>query len=290
MDFAFDRARHDRAAHLRKDPEVWAAAECRFMLVGGEHVATTDGPEIAWFSRSELPEGTLLFLGELEGQRYGAVLTDRVPEEFAPTSIRTLAPQLSPRELSIGIHAVAMGRWLQNNTYCPRCGEEVEVHESGHLLKCPACRAEHFPRTDPAVIMLVLDEQDRALIARNSRWPEQWFSTLAGFVEPGESLEDAVRRETFEEVGVVVDEVNYLASQPWPFPTSLMLGFHAQATTTEIVLDENEIAEARWFTREELRAANHAGEVKLPPSGVSISTWLIEQWLGDKAHGGWVQR
>ena len=138
--------------------------------------------------------------------------------------------------------------------------------------------------------MLVLDEQDRALIARNSRWPEQWFSTLAGFVEPGESLEDAVRRETFEEVGVVVDEVNYLASQPWPFPTSLMLGFHAQATTTEIVLDENEIAEARWFTREELRAANHAGEVKLPPSGVSISTWLIEQWLGDKAHGGWVQR
>lgn len=290
MDFAFERARHDRAAHLRKDPEAWATDDCRFLLFSGEHIATAEGPALAWFPRAELPEGTLLFLGEHQGQTYGAVLTDRVPEEFAPTSIRTLAPQLSPNELSIGIHAVAMGRWLQNNRYCPRCGGEVDVRESGHLLSCPACQTDHFPRTDPAVIMLVLDEQDRALIARNSSWPDQWFSTLAGFVEPGESLEDSVRREAFEEVGVVVEKVSYLASQPWPFPTSLMLGFHAYATSTDIEIDHNEIAEARWFTRDELRAANRAGEVKLPPSGVSISTWLIEQWLGEPAHGGWVQR
>lgn len=290
MDFAFDRSRHDRAAHLRKDPESWATDDCLFLIIGGEHVATTDGPSLAWFRRSQLPDGELLFLGLHEGQSYGAVLLERIPEEFGPTSIRTLAPQLSPVELSVGIHAIAMGRWLHNNQYCPRCGEEVSVRESGHLLNCPACQTDHFPRTDPAVIMLVLDQQERALLARNSRWPQQWFSTLAGFVEPGESLEDAVRREVFEEVGVVVENVTYLASQPWPFPTSLMLGFYAHASATEIRIDENEIAEARWFTREELRAANQAGEVKLPPSGVSISTWLIEKWLGEQARGGWVQR
>lgn len=287
MNFAFDRAHHDRAAHLRKNPAEWEGANCKYMVFGGEHVATAAGPRIAWLQEHELPSGDHIFLGEIDGQKYGAVLTDRVPKEFAPTSVRTLAPQLPRGELSLAIHAVAMGRWLANNRHCPRCGEEVEIQESGHLLHCPACMAQHFPRTDPAVIMLVIDEQDRALIARDVRWPERRFSTLAGFVEPGESLEDAVCREVWEEVGVKVDELTYFASQPWPFPTSLMLGFHAKTANSKLTIAEDEIAEARWFTRDQLREATHSGEVQLPPTGVSISSWLIEEWLGEPVHGSW---
>ena len=135
--------------------------------------------------------------------------------------------------------------------------------------------------------MLVVDEQDRALMARNASWPEHRFSTLAGFVEPGESLEDAVRREVREEVGLHIGAVAYSGSQPWPFPTSLMVGFQARAISTHIEVDADEIAEAVWVTRDELRAANASGAIKLPPSGVSISSWLIEQWMGEPLAGGW---
>lgn len=287
MDFAFERALHDRAAHLRKSPELWQTDDSRYLVLGGEHLATEAGPKLSWLPAGEVPEGIRMFLGERDGHTFGAVLIDRVPQELTPTSVRTLAPQLPAEDLSLAIHAVAMGRWLHNNQYCPRCGEEVEVRESGHLLSCPACGRDHFPRTDPAVIMLVRDEQDRALVARNNAWPEKRFSTLAGFVEPGESLEDSVRREVHEEVGLEIGNVDYLASQPWPFPTSLMLGFHAYATNTDVVTDNDEIAEARWFTRQELIEATKAGEVLLPPTGVSISSWLIEHWLGEDIHGSW---
>jgi len=287
MSFAFNRAEHDRAAHLRKQPEVWDTEHTKYLVLGGEHVASVDGPSLAWLSRADIPEGILIYLGQLDGHNYAAVLVDRVDQKLAPVGIRTIAPQLAGEELSLAIHAVAMGRWLAGNRHCPACGEEVDVREAGHLLVCPSCGKQHFPRTDPAVIMLVIDINDRALIARNAQWPEKRFSTLAGFVEPGESLEDAVRREVHEEVGIDIGDVSYLGSQPWPFPTSLMLGFHARAASTEIVVDENEIAEARWFTRDELRAATANKEVLLPPTGVSISTWLIEQWLGEKTQGSW---
>ncbi|WP_229055057.1 NAD(+) diphosphatase [Aeromicrobium sp. Leaf350] len=284
--FAFDGARHDRAAHLRATSRE--VADVRVMVLGGEHVATVDGPGLAWLSADEAPEGEWLWLGEAGGRGHAAVVVDgRVPDELNGTSIRVLAPQLPPDELSLAVHAVAIARWLAATPFCPRCGSRTEIQQAGHLRHCPECGASHFPRTDPAVIMLITDDQDRALLGRNPAWPEGRFSTLAGFVEPGESLEDAVRREVREEVGVTVGEVTYGASQPWPFPASLMLGFFGKATEATIDVDQDEIAEAAWVTREELVRYGEAGTLLLPPSGVSISSWLIETWLGQDLTASW---
>ncbi|GAA1738367.1 NAD(+) diphosphatase [Aeromicrobium alkaliterrae] len=258
------------------------------MVLGGEHVGTVDGPGLAWLPAAEAPEGEWVWLGEQGGRRHAAVVVEgRVAPELNPTSVRLLAPQLDPDELSLAVHAVAIARWLAATPFCPRCGARTEVQQSGHLRHCPECGASHFPRTDPAVIMLITDDQDRALLGRNPAWPEGRFSTLAGFVEPGESLEDAVRREVREEVGVTVGEVTYGASQPWPFPASLMLGFFGKATEATITVDRDEIAEAAWVTREELVRYGEAGTLLLPPSGVSISSWLIEAWLGKDLTASW---
>jgi NAD+ diphosphatase len=287
VDFAFDRARHDRAGNLRRNDELWRTPDLRVLILGGEHVATTDGPALRWVAPDEAPDGEWILLGEQNGARYAAVAVPRVPAELNPVSVRALAALLDPDELSLAIHAVGLARWLQSHTYCSRCGEYLYSKNAGHLRVCSACGAEHHPRTDPAVIMLVTDADDRALLARNPQWPPGRFSTLAGFVEPGETLEDAVRREVAEEVGVVVDHATYLGSQPWPFPQSLMLGFRVTATTTELTLDPQEIAEARWFTRDELLEAIKADEVVLPPPKVSISSWLVEQWYGGELPGAW---
>ena len=154
------------------------------------------------------------------------------------------------------------------------------------MRRCPECGAQHFPRTDPAVIMLITDDADRALLGRRPDWPPNRYSTLAGFVEPGESLEDAVRRETMEETAVEVAEVRYAASQPWPFPSSLMLGFFGRARTTRITVDGTETAAARWFGRDEVPRMTASGELELPGS-LSISRWLIERWHGGLVHGEW---
>lgn len=284
--FAFQQTFHDRAGHLRSD-DAWDDGDVRVLVMGGEHVATVDGPALRWISRDEAPDGTWLFLGEQHGRRHAAVMVDRVPEELAPASVRVLAPLLSADELSLAVHAVGMARWLGSTPFCPRCGARTEIQQAGHLRVCPQCGAHHFPRTDPAVIMLITDDQDRALVGHQAAWPENRWSTLAGFVEPGESLEDAVRREVAEESGVVVGEVTYGASQPWPFPASLMVGFFGRATATDIDVDGDELAAARWITRDELRAEGEAGTLLLPPSGVSISSWLIESWLGDAIPAGW---
>jgi len=145
---------------------------------------------------------------------------------------------------------------------------------------------QHFPRVDPAVIMLPIDSTDQALLGRQSRWPPGWFSTLAGFVEPGESLEAAVAREVAEEVGLTVVSSQYLSSQPWPFPSSMMLGFHAQVIDADPIPDGEEIAEALWVTHEELAAKCEIGEIKLP-GRLSISRWLIERWFGARLPGEW---
>ena len=285
--FAFYRAQHDRAGHLRKD-DAWDTPDVRVMVIGGEHVATVDGPALRWVPRSEAPDGTFIYLGEREGESYAAVLVDgRVPQELQPVSVRMLAPLLDAPDLSLAVHAVGMVRWLQSMPFCPRCGSATDIRSAGHLRHCPHCGASHFPRTDPAVIMLITDDQDRALLGHQAAWPEGRWSTLAGFVEPGETLEDAVRREVKEEVGVIVGEVTYGGSQPWPFPASLMVGFFGKAVDTHIEVDHDEIAEARWITREELKAEGKAGTLLLPPSGVSISSFLVEKWLGEPLEGAW---
>jgi NAD+ diphosphatase len=153
------------------------------------------------------------------------------------------------------------------------------VENAGHTRRCVNDDSEHYPRTDPAVIMLVVDDDDRLLLGRQVSWPERRFSTLAGFVEPGESLEAAVRREVHEEAGITVDAVTYLGSQPWPFPSSLMLGFTAHARDTAVDRRDGEIAETRWYTREGMLADIASGELLVSPS-ISISRRLIEHWYG----------
>jgi NAD+ diphosphatase len=204
--------------------------------------------------------------------------------------LRQVGAQLSARDAGLMVTAVALDNWLRTHTRCPRCGAPTEFHAAGWSRRCPDDGSEHFPRTDPAVIVLVRDEHDRALLGRQHRWTPGWFSTLAGFVESGESAEAAVRREVHEESGVVIgddpDSVVYLGSQPWPFPCSLMLGYHAWASATQITVDDDEIAEARWFSRDELARACETGEVRLPPT-VSIARRLVERWYGSELPGDW---
>jgi NAD+ diphosphatase len=175
--------------------------------------------------------------------------------------------------------ALALSNWHAAHTHCPRCGSPTRVAQSGYVRVCEADGSEHYPRTDPAVIMTVVDDDERLLLGRQAAWPVGRFSTLAGFVEPGEELEAAVRREVHEECGIVVDDVRYVASQPWPFPASLMCGFTGHAATTDVHVDGVEISEARWFTRASLREALASGEV-LAPNRLSIARFLIEDWYG----------
>ncbi|BBA99943.1 hypothetical protein RVR_6788 [Actinacidiphila reveromycinica] len=284
----------DRAAHHRLD-EAWLAAAwshptTRVFVVSGGQVLVEDtadgGAELVMTPAFDAPETEQhrYFLGiDAEGVRYFALQKDTLPgrmdEPARPAGLREVGGLLSPLEAGLMVHAVALENWQRMHRFCSRCGERTVIAAAGHIRRCPACGAEHYPRTDPAVIMLVTDDEDRALLGRQVHWPEGRFSTLAGFVEPGESIEQSVRREVFEEAGVIVGDVSYVASQPWPFPSSLMLGFMAQATSSEIQVDGEEIHEARWFSREDLRAAFESGEV-LPPYGISIAARLIELWYG----------
>ncbi len=284
----------DRDAHHRLD-EAWLAAAWShpttrvFVVSGGQALIeeTEEGrTELVMMPSFDAPltEAHRYFLGaDPEGVRYFALQKDSLPgrmDDLArPAGLREAAALLSERDNELLVHAVALENWQRMHRFCSRCGERTVIAAAGHVRRCPACGAEHYPRTDPAVIMLVTDEDDRALLGRQLHWPEGRFSTLAGFVEPGESVEQAVVREVAEEVGVTIGEVDYVASQPWPFPSSLMLGFTASATTTELRVDGEEIDEARWFSRDELRTALETGEV-LPPHGVSIAGRLIEMWYG----------
>ena len=203
-----------------------------------------------------------------------------------PAALRQAGPLLGDRDAGLFTHAVALANWHARHTHCPRCGAETVPAPAGHARRCPVDGSEHFPRIDPAVIMLVTDEADRCLLARNRAWPPHRVSILAGFVEAGESAEQAVAREVAEETGVEVAEISYLGSQPWPMPQSLMLGFRAVAGNTDIHVDADEIAEANWYSREELAAAIASGTIRLPPP-VSIAHRIIETWYGSELPGSW---
>jgi NAD+ diphosphatase len=281
---------HDRVGHRRTDQtwldDTWADPSTRVVpLARSRFPVDHTGTAVGWVGPGDAPEGQRVFLGEQGGVAHFAVLLEEpLAEDWA--NLRVVGPALSRSDASLLVHALALAEWHRAHRYCPRCGSRLEVSAAGHLLTCTGCDRQHFPRTDPAVIMLVTDRDGRALLGRQPRWPEGRFSTLAGFVEPGESLEDAVRREVAEEVGVEVGEVTYLGNQPWPFPASLMVGFIAEALTTEIRVDGEEISEARWFTRETMRAEAEAGTLLLP-GGISISRTLIETWHGGPLPGQW---
>ena len=199
------------------------------------------------------------------------------PELGELTDLRAVAGLLPGQDASVLAHARGLMHWRNRHRFCGVCGAACEARSAGHLMFCTACNTQHFPRTDPAVIMLV-HAGDRALLGHSQRFPNStMYSTLAGFVEPGESLEEAVAREVFEESGIRVGQVHYHSSQPWPFPASIMLGFYAQALTEEITIDPIEIADARWFTRDQMR--NHADHGFNLPRLDSIARRLIEDWL-----------
>ncbi|MEH0111077.1 NAD(+) diphosphatase [Tersicoccus sp. MR15.9] len=203
--------------------------------------------------------------------------------------LRDAADDLDAVEAGLFVESLALHHWHRVHTHCPRCGAPTEATDAGWVRRCTADGSQHFPRTDPAIICTVIDDEDRLLLGRSAQWPANRFSTLAGFVEPGESLEAAVIREIGEEAGIAVDRPRYLGSQPWPFPCSLMLGYTAHAVGTKVVPDGVEILDLRWFTRQELAAAVDAGEVRLPGT-VSIARRLIEHWYGepmDEPEGSW---
>ena len=291
---------HDRTGVRRKDEawldERWADPETRVLVVSGTRVRPVDGG-IVWGSPAEAPDGLRVLLGEHDGRAWVAVVVDpdRAPGETSEWfGLRAVLPHLTRGglpEAPLVFHAIGLAEWLYATRFCPRCGGSLEPRAAGHELVCTVCGKAQFPRTDPAVIMLVTSGEpgtagERCLLGRQAVWPEGRYSTLAGFCEPGETLEDAVRREVAEEVGVRVGDVQYFGNQPWPLPASLMLGFVGRAESTEIRVDDHEIEDARWFTREEMRSEAEAGTLVLP-GGVSISRSLVEHWYGGPLPGQW---
>ena len=243
---------------------------------GGE--AAGGGP-----AGGEVPAGGVPGGGVAGGEVPGGVPAG----EARLAGLREAGPLLDDRDAGLMTHAVALANWHASHPHCPRCGAMTSPQPAGNARVCPVEGSEHFPRIDPAVIMLVTDADDRCLLARNQAWPQRRVSILAGFVEPGESAEHAVVREVAEETGITVSEVRYLASQPWPMPQSLMLGFRARATSgLQIRVDDDEIAEARWFSRADLRAAMAAGDIRLPPP-VSIAHQIIRAWYGEPLPYSW---
>jgi NAD+ diphosphatase len=226
-----------------------------------------------------VPLTELVFLGEFRQRTCFAVELDpqvdpRGHDVATFRDLRAIAGEIDAQEAAVLAYARAMVTWRERHRFCGRCGARTVPVQGGHVLRCgdSACDNQQFPRIDPAIIVLIHDGQ-RALLGRQASWPAGRFSTIAGFVEPGESLEDAVVREALEETGVRIDAVEYHSSQPWPFPSSLMVGFIAHAATTDIDLGDAELEEARWLTREQLAA----GEVAFPFQH-SISFRLIEEW------------
>lgn len=286
----------ERAAHWRKDEERLRAAlaDPATLFVPVWHarsavVTSSDGRASAYFAMGAqalagLDTSGYILLGEFHQRVVFAVaVAGEAPPPLASGTelhdLRLIAGELPMEEAALLAYARAMVHWREHNRYCGRCSSPMVAVQGGHVMQCsnPTCAHQQFPRLDPAVIVLVTDGE-RALLGRQPAWPPGRYSTVAGFVEPGESLEDAVAREVREETGVVVDEVIYHSSQPWPFPSSLMLGFTARASRTEIDLSDEELEDAQWFTRAQLAA----GEIALPTTH-SISFRLIEDWYDSGA-------
>jgi NAD+ diphosphatase len=290
------RATYDRATLHRTD-EAWLAhawSRARVLLVSAKSttpVATVDGsPRLAFRGPGDVaPDVARRFLGLVGDVPYFAVTA--VPDDGAWVGLREVGQRADDLEAGLLTSAIALEQWHLRHTHCPQCGHPTVEAQGGWVRTCPNDASVHFPRMDPAVIMLVHDGDDLALLGRGPQWGEGRFSTLAGFVEPGESLEAAVAREVFEEVGVRVQDIRYVASQPWPFPASLMLGFTARIDgDPSLHLDPAEMAEAGWFNRAEIRAAadwtddeelapDPGRRLRAIPPRFSISRYLIDGWL-----------
>jgi len=290
----------DRRAERRLDPDLVPRAladrTTRVLELRGDRVAVDEGQAGAAL-RLRPPEAAdatrlALYLGASgDGAAYLGVVGDPLPEGADPPAdlrtLRQVGADLTDVEAGVFATALALANWHAVHGFCARCGAPTEPVQAGWLRRCTVEGSEHYPRTDVAVIMSVVDEDDRLLMAQGSGWGTGRYSVLAGFLEPGESLAAAVAREVREEVGLEVTDVEYVGDQPWPFPTSLMVGFTARAArggVADLRLQQDEIADARWFTRDELRAKVADGSLGVSPR-LSIARRLVERWLGHEIVG-----
>jgi NAD+ diphosphatase len=279
------RVAHDRAHLARSLPDPTGGRPVRVLTVDPQRTVPvaegTTGPELIWDEQPELPVGAV-YLGEADGVPYAAVRGERsltVNGRAVDTwsGLREVGADLADLDAGLLVQAIGILEWHERNRFSPLTGEATTIERAGWSQRDPSTGTEIFPRTDPAVIMLVHDGADRVVLGRQAVWPPGRFSILAGFVEPGESAEAAVAREVAEEVGLRVTDIRYVGSQPWPFPQSLMLGFVARLEGGDaIVPDPTEIEEARWFTRDEL--SRGAGPAALPPP-VSIARHILDRWV-----------
>ena len=288
---ALSRGTVDRVTERRSDTAwleaAWENPDTRVLVIDDGRALVqlngVTGPELVFVGPADAPQGVRFLLGQdADGTVYFGVSAPvaRSVDGAKAISLRSIGALLGDRDAGLFTHAVALANWHATHTHCPRCGTPTVPEPAGDSTRCPKDGTEHFPRTDPAVIMLVTDQDDRCLLGRNAAWPERRFSILAGFVDSGESAEQAVIREVREETGILVGDIRYLGSQPWPMPRSLMLGFSAQAPAGQhIQVNDTELAEALWFTRAELLRSIEAGELSIAPP-VSIARRIIESWYG----------
>jgi NAD+ diphosphatase len=281
----FAGAALDRAGARRSD-DAWLAERladpASRVVLADEEGVLVDGDEPRLVAPAELPAGVDPVLLGID--REGRALFAADPGAAFPgerRGLRDLVGSLSQSDAGLLAHAVALLNWHRRHRFCANCGAATVMREAGHVRSCPSCGADHHPRTDPVVIMLVADGE-RVLLGRQARWPAGRYSALAGFVEPGESLEEAVAREVREEAGVEVTDIVYRSSQPWPFPASLMLGFTARWAGGEPLTRDEELEDVRWWSREEIREG--AGGLRLPPRD-AIARRLLDEWLAQETPG-----
>ena len=278
----------DRAAHLRGDEaylkSAWTSAS---VLVFMDEKFVASNNQISFVSGSSLGEyqsQTDYFLGVKDKENFFVRhLASDENTKLELMTLREIGAFLSPRDIGLAVHAQGLANWHKKHPRCSQCGAATSVVLGGSVRRCLIDESEHYPRTDGAIIVLIKDEQDRVLLGRQKVWPKNRFSTFAGFVEPGESFENCVLREVREEAGVELTQINYLGSQPWPFPASLMIAFEAVTNTPQLAkADGDEIEEIRWFSRAEMKAAILDKSLILPLE-ISVARQMIKAWYGQGA-------
>jgi NAD+ diphosphatase len=289
----------DRAGELRLKPDelakFWKSARIlhfasgKFRVKANNELDFQSADQIVELrAKGEFAHGEELFLGIDNGTSYFAWCSDAKDFESFELlenyqTLRTLGDYLSQLEMGLAIHTQAIANWHHSHQFCARCGLPTISANGGSLRKCTSDGSEHYPRTDGAVIVLVKDKKDRILLGRQKIWPERRFSCFAGFVEPGESFEQTVLREVFEESGIKLEEITYLGSQPWPFPASIMISFSAIATNPDDAIpDGEEIEEIRWLSRNQMRESIADESLTLPPN-MSVARKMIEFWYEDES-------
>ncbi len=281
---SFTGSRLDRADHVRADPDRLAGYmnwKARVLALDGLMPSLDDTNRLAWGTLADVPEDAeLCFLGLDEGKACFAAVPPRgdATPRMANPQLWSLMATLQPDDLALYGGARSLTDWHARHRFCAQCGGDTKLAKGGWQRDCTNCGASHFPRTDPVTIMLV-EHDGRLMLGRGLGWPEGRFSALAGFVEPGESIEEGVAREVLEEAGVRVRDVTYVASQPWPFPSQLMIGCHSHADSDELTIDETEMAEINFYTRDEVQAALAGEGPFVAPPPHAIAHYLMQWWI-----------